>query len=306
MSAPKHAGPHQGVCQRPVFRFASVGAIAAIVAGFLAAVAASPAAAGTAPTPTIYTATDLTNTAATLNASVNPSGTVTTISFCYSASQITINGNSCTASGTIGYATATASPSSASSATVFSAYVTGLVPGTTYYYAAGASQTAGSTSWSSPTSFTTMSGAPLVCGPNFYEETGPASGTPYLWRYDPISSAYVEVNPSANQSVDLNPIGYDALNNYIYGDTGTGGAIYEVGADGKETNIGAPQYDFGTSGDFIPGTNYFLTLAGSGTTFDLPRGGGCGQALSAKRKDAEGHSVASGNGHHIQLSRGNR
>ncbi len=222
---------------------------------------ALPAAALTAPTPTIYTATDLSNAAATLNASVNPAGTPTSLTFCYSTSAITITGSDCTSSGTIGYATATASPSSSPSAITFSAYVTNLSAGATYYYAAGASQTAGSTSWSSTATFTTMTGAPFVCTPNFFEEAAS-----YLWGFNAVTQTYVAVN-SSPQAVDLNPIGYDTLNNYVYGVGGS--EVYQVGSDGNETPIGTPTYVAGTGGDFIPGTNFLLTENGSGGAFDL-------------------------------------
>jgi hypothetical protein len=229
----------------------------------LGAAGPEPAASATsAPTPTIYNATNLSSSAATLNASVSPGGTVTSLTFCYSTSAITINGSSCTvASGTIGYATATASPSSSSSAITFSAYATNLSSGTTYYYAAGASQTAGSTSWSTTTTFTTMTGGPFVCTPNFYEETGN-----YLWQFDAVTHQYVQVDTTA-QPTNLNPVGYDTVNNYIYGIGG--GQIYQIGSDGNEQALGTPTYAAGTAGDFIPGTNFLVTTGGSGPPFDM-------------------------------------
>ena len=230
--------------------------------GLMAVGPAATAGASPAPTPTIYSATNLSNSAATLSGSVNPGGTITSLTFCYSTSAITIGGSSCTvSSGTIGYATATASPSSSSAAITFSAYATNLSAGTTYYYAAGASQTAGSTSWSATTTFKTMTGAPFVCTPNFYEETGN-----YLWQFNAVTRQFVAVN-STLQPTNLNPIGYDTVNNYIYGIGGT--TIYQIGADGDETAIGAPTYSSGTSGDFIPGTNYLVSENGSGGAFDM-------------------------------------
>ena len=238
-----------------------IGITLLVALGAAAVGPALPAMASSAPTPTIYTATDLSNTAATLNASVDPAGTATTLTFCYSTSAITISGSDCTSSGTVGYATATASPASSSSAVTFSAYVTNLSAGATYYYAAGASQTAGSTSWSSTTTFTTMTGAPFVCTPNFYEEAAS-----YLWGFDAVTQTYVAIN-SSPQAVDLNPIGYDTLDNYIYGVGGS--EVYQIGSDGNETPIGTPTYVAATSGDFIPGTNFLLTENGSGGPFDL-------------------------------------
>jgi hypothetical protein len=46
-------------------------------------------------------------------------------------------------------------------------------------------------------------------------------------------------------------------------------STYEVGADGNETALGAPTSVAGTSGDFLPGTNYLLTENGGGGPLDL-------------------------------------
>jgi hypothetical protein len=229
----------------------------AFVATFLIALVvvavplALPAAAA-APTPTIYAATNLSSTSATLNGYVNPAGVSTTLSFCYSTSTITISGSSCAvSSGTISYATAAQSPSSSSAAITFSANATSLTAGTRYYYAAGASQTAGSTSWSTTTTVTTMTGGPFVCTPEFYQEN-----SSYLWSFDALTGTFVKVNSTA-QAENLNGIGYDTTNNYIYGVGGT--EIYQVGSDGNETAIGTPTNIFATTGDFLPGTNFLLT-----------------------------------------------
>ena len=229
----------------------------ALVAVFLIALVAvagplAPPASASVPTPTIYAATNLSNTSATLNGYVNPAGVSTTLSFCYSTSTIAISGGNCTvSSGTISYATAAQSPSSSSVAITFSANATGLAAGTQYYYAAGASQTAGSTSWSTTATVTAMTGGPFVCMPNFYQEN-----SSYLWRFNAITGTYVHVNSTA-QAESLNGIGYDTNNNYIYGVGGT--EIYQVGSDGNETAIGTPTNIDATTGDFLPGTNFLLT-----------------------------------------------
>ncbi|MGA2528770.1 MAG: Ig-like domain-containing protein [Acidimicrobiales bacterium] len=229
---------------------ASAFAAAFVVALAIVAVPLAMPAAAAAPTPTIYTATNLSNTSATLNGYVNPAGASTALTFCYSASSITISGGNCTvSSGTIGYATATQSPSSSSSPITFSASATGLSAGTKYYYAAGATQTA--TSWSTTTTFTTMTGGPFACMPAFYQEN---SG--YLWSFDATTGTYVKIN-SAAQAESLNGIGYDTNNNYIYGVGGS--TIYQVGSDGNETEIGTPTNIISNTGDFLPGTNFLLT-----------------------------------------------
>jgi hypothetical protein len=233
-----------------------------VAASLIALVAVQPGlpASASAPAPTIYAATNLSNTSATLNASASPGGVSTALTFCYSTSSITISGGVCTvASGTLSYASAAQSPSSSASAIVVSATVTSLAAGTRYYYAAGASQTAGSTTWSAITTVTTMTGAPFVCTPDFYQ-----ANSGYLWRFDAVAQTYVKLNTVA-QTASLNGIGYDSNNNYIYGVNGS--TIYQVGSDGNETAIGAPTNISSTGGDFLPGTNFLLTS--SGGKFDL-------------------------------------
>ncbi len=233
--------------------------VAILSLGVTVVAPAAPAEAA-APAPTIYSATDLSNTSATLNASVDPGGTSTALTFCYSTSAITISGSSCTvASGTIAYATAAQSPSTSSSTLVFSAAVTGLAASTKYYVAAGAAQTAGSTSWSSTTTFTTVSGAPFTCSPDFYQANGD-----YLWKFDALNGTYVKVNATA-QATSLNGIGYDEENNYVYGVGGS--TLYQVDSNGNETSLGTPTNISSTGGDFLPGTNYLLTENANGAFY---------------------------------------
>ena len=229
----------------------------ALVVSFLLALGivvvpfALPAAAA-APAPTVYVATNLTNTSATLNANVNPAGVSTTLSFCYATSLITVSGGACSvSSGTLAYVTAAQSPSTSSSAITFSGGVTGLTAGTTYYDAAGAVQAAGSTSWSPVTTFATMTGGPFACVPDFWLENAS-----YLWSLNVLTGTEVKVNSTA-QPVSLNGIGFDTNNGYIYGVGGS--TIYQVGADGNETAIGTPANIISNTGDFVPGTNFLLT-----------------------------------------------
>jgi outer membrane protein OmpA-like peptidoglycan-associated protein len=104
-----------------------------------------------------------------------------------------------------------------------------------------------------------MSGAPFVCTPDFYQEN-----SSYLWRFNAVTGTYVHVGSTA-ETTSLNGIGYDTLNNYIYG-VGSS-TIYEVGSDGKETAIGAPTNISATGGDFLPGTNFLLTENAGGGFF---------------------------------------
>jgi hypothetical protein len=238
-------------------RVAAMAACVAVLSLGVTAVSPAVRAAASAPAPVVYTATDLTDTSATLNASVDPGGTPTALTFCYSTSAITISGSSCkVTSGSVAYATAEQSPSTSTTSLVFSASVSGLSAGTRYYVAAGAAQTAGSTTWSPTTSFTTVTGGPFTCTPDFYQVNGD-----YLWRFDALDGTYVKVN-STPQATALNGIGYDDQDNYIYGVGGS--TLYQVDSNGNETSLGSPAHIANIGGDFIPGTSFLLTENASG------------------------------------------
>lgn len=90
------------------------------------------------------------DTAATINGTVNPNGYTSTAWFRYATSNATCDGN-------FGSATASSGPYSGSSSNSYSANLTGLTPGQTYYYCAVSSNNLGVTSYSSIQSFTTQS-----------------------------------------------------------------------------------------------------------------------------------------------------
>ncbi|MGC4122584.1 MAG: MYXO-CTERM sorting domain-containing protein [Myxococcales bacterium] len=111
-----------------------------------------------APTVTTIAATSVTGTGATLNGTANPNGAASTGWFRYST---TSPGASC--NDTFGTRTPTTGGTSLGSGTAaapYSATLTGLAAGTTYYFCALASNAAG-TAFGTPLSFTTPS-APVV------------------------------------------------------------------------------------------------------------------------------------------------
>ena len=101
-----------------------------------------------APTATTQAATSVSRTAATLNGSINWGGSTTAITYCYGTNS---NLSGCT--------TGTPSPSSATSDGAISAplSLTGLTPGTTYYYRISGTNNTGTTD-GSILSFTTPAG----------------------------------------------------------------------------------------------------------------------------------------------------
>lgn len=119
--------------------------------------------ASTMPTVTTLNASSVTTTSATLNGSVNPNGSATTAWFEWGTSS-TLSTYTQTPSQSIGSGT-TSQPVSAS--------LSGLIPNTTYYYRAAASNAAG-TQRGSILSFTTLSITPT---PNFQSQQGYLSNT---------------------------------------------------------------------------------------------------------------------------------
>ena len=100
-----------------------------------------------APTATTQAATAITSTGATLNASVNPQGSATTVSFVYGTSSTLSSGTKTTSGQSIG---------SGSAAVPVTAALTGLTAGTIYYYEVVATNARGTTdgsilSFSTPT-----------------------------------------------------------------------------------------------------------------------------------------------------------
>ncbi len=92
---------------------------------------------GTAPVATTQAATAVTSTTATLNASVNPEGSATTVNFVYGTSPTLASGTTTTTAQSIGAGT---------SAVAVAAPLPGLASNTTYYFRVVATNSAGTTS----------------------------------------------------------------------------------------------------------------------------------------------------------------
>jgi outer membrane protein OmpA-like peptidoglycan-associated protein len=235
--------------------------VVAVVLAAGALVVPAALASATGVMPTLTGAANFSNSGATLYGAVNPGGVSTTIVFCYSASAITITSGACTvASGTLSYASATQSPSTSATSVTASATLAGLNAATKYYYAIGASQSVGTTNWSSTKNFTTITSGPFVCTPDFYQVNND-----YTWEFSPTTNSFVQINSTA-QTSGLNGLGYDAENNYLYAMNSGGGSIFQIGTDGAENNIGTPATAPQNIGaDFLPNTNFLLTASNSGS-----------------------------------------
>ncbi|WP_342380071.1 DUF4038 domain-containing protein [Myxococcus stipitatus] len=125
-------------------------------------------AAGTAPTVVTSDATGVTSTGATLNGSGNPQGVASTGWFRYSA---THPGSCNDTFGTRAPATGGVNLGNGSAAVGFNQAITGLTPGTTYYFCALASSTAGAGT-GQVSSFVANAGSSITIG-----ETNVLSGT---------------------------------------------------------------------------------------------------------------------------------
>ncbi len=153
-----------------------------------------------APTATTQPATAITNTGATLSASVDPEGSATTVSFVYGTSS-TLSSGTTTSAQPIGNGSAAVSVTAA---------LTGLTAGTTYYYEVVATS-AGGTTDGSISSFTTPTPTSTVViaeQPVFQRKTnkkGKPVGSPVLAGFTldfsvPLNSATAE--DPANYQVD--------------------------------------------------------------------------------------------------------
>ena len=115
----------------------------------------------------------------------------------------------------------------------------------------------------------------FTCSPNFYQASV-GSGSADMYVYDPSSSSYTVMTNNGKQYdqttgaltsatlTGLNPIGYNAADNYIYG-VGGSTSLYKIYNDGSHsaslTISGSMQT---TAGDFIA-NDLFLTGTSSGS-----------------------------------------
>ena len=140
----------------------------------------------TANVPSVVTspATGVTQTAATLNGSVNSNGGSTTTSFCYSTSSAQTN---CSGASSI---SATPSPVTGSTPSTISATLPSLSPGTTYYVQAVGTNSLGSPTYGALLSFTTAATPTAVSYTHLH-----------LWR----SNAVGNVHGTGNYVVEFRP-----------------------------------------------------------------------------------------------------
>jgi DNA-binding beta-propeller fold protein YncE len=197
-----------------------------------------------APSVTNLSATNINSSNATLNASVNPQGSTTTVYFVYGA---TTNYGSNTAADSIG---------SETNAIPVSAAVSGLLPAAVYHFEAIAFNSAG-TNFGGDMTFTTQAGAPLAT-------TQPATS---------ISLSNATLNAS------VTPEGTNTTVYFVYGATTNYGATNIVpnigsgtGAISVDTNLTgllpATLYHFEAIASSSEGTNFggdltFTTLSGA-------------------------------------------
>ena len=138
---------------------AALGATTALMVAGLAFIAVSPASAATLGAATAPT-TSITNTTATLAGTVTADGTnaISTINFCYSktSDDVTTCAGGTTAPGSPATAGATASNQ------LELAMITGLTPGTTYYFNIKVTDASSATTHGTPLSFTTATGLTLT------------------------------------------------------------------------------------------------------------------------------------------------
>jgi hypothetical protein len=99
--------------------------------------------------------------------------------------------------------------------------------------------------------------APFTCSSDLYQVI---SGQ--LAVLNPVSGAYTNIG--SNAGFDYNAIGYDTLNNYIYGIISTGpnaDDLVQIGSDGTTTDLGLPSglpaYQY-VNGDFDQAGNLYI------------------------------------------------
>ncbi len=233
-------------------------AVVVVMAATLTLVGVDVAQAGpTTPvfSPDLTYASNVLATTATLNTTVNPEGTATTFTFCYSTSSFTPSGSTC--AGTT--VTPVTSSSSSSTALQVSANITSLTAGTRYFFAAGATQ-GNTTTWSNVATFMGTTGGPLVCSATLYEANGG-----YLYAFDATTDTFTKVDTTAG--TNLNGIGFNTQNDYIYGWSGSN--LYEVDAAGVTTEVTASTYSNISSigADFLPDSSIMVTENGSGSFY---------------------------------------
>jgi phosphodiesterase/alkaline phosphatase D-like protein len=188
------------------------------------------------PAATTQAATDVTTTSATLNGSVNPQGSATTVSFVFGTDSTLTSGTMTTTSAAVG---------SGTSAVPATGALSGLNPGTTYYYEVVATSTAG-TSAGAILSFTTATPAATVPTAT----TQPATA---------ITGTTATLNGS------VNPDGSPTTVTFVFGTSSTlasGTTTTTTSAIGSGTSA-APVT--GSVSGLTPGTTYYYEVLATNT-----------------------------------------
>jgi subtilase family serine protease len=190
------------------------------------------------PAATTGSATNVGQTSATLNGTVNPSGQQTSYHFEYGTTQA------------YGQSTASQSAGSGTSSVAASANLSGLTAGTTYHYRLVASNGSGTTNGSDQT-FTTTSSAP------------PPPNSPPAATTDPATNV---IETSATLNGTVNPSGQQTSYHFQWGTTASYGQSTASQSAGSGTsNVAASANLSGLTA----GTTYHYRLVasnGSGTT----------------------------------------
>ena len=195
-------------------------------------------AAATPPAATTVAATAITATGATLNATVNPEGSATTYSFIYGTSSTLSSGTTTTAQ----------SAGSGTSAESETAALSGLTPGTTYYFEVRASNSGGTTD-----------------GSILHFTTSAAAGTPPAATTVAASSI---TSTGATLNATVNPEGSATTYSFIYGTSSTLSSGTTTTAQSAGSGTSAESETAALSG-LTSGTTYYFEVRASnsgGTT----------------------------------------
>ena len=201
-----------------------------LAAALVVAVPASAGASGSAPSASTTTAYSVNATYATLEGTITPNGAaVSAASFCYGTSS-TLAG--CT-SANLPSADLT-NLTAVSSNDPVGLLVSGLAPGTTYFYSLSATTTNGTATSTAPYgTFTTPAAGPFSCAPALYQVSGTGNGQ--LYQLNIAANNFFTIGTSAG--VGVNALGYNTVDNYMYAIYQT--SLYRVDNSGTWTNLGS-------------------------------------------------------------------
>jgi outer membrane protein OmpA-like peptidoglycan-associated protein len=239
-------------------KFVAVAIAAVACGGYLTFDDGVAGAAGTAPSTTTSVSASVTATSANIEGAITPDGSaISSASFCYGTSSTLV---SCTSAPLASSAYSALGTGSTNDPVYVS--VSGLTPGTTYYYSLQATNANGSGTSSTPYgSFTTAAAGAFSCTASFYQISGYSSGG--LYNYDVSGNSFTRIG--SGSVAGLNGLGYDTANNYLYAVAGS--TLYQINNDGQYTSLGTVSgLTQSTGGDFYDGQ--LLETGGSGLNFE--------------------------------------